>query len=132
MSLNPISLIEKAINEHGSAAILKERLSLAADQFKQLEEENRKLKSVNAALEGRVSELSRKLETGSVPRDFVESRGVLFRRQADGKIEKDAYCPTCKTVMFSLSGVTPFHCSKCKFSANFTGREIDRVISAIT
>ena len=37
MSLNPLTLIEKTINEHGSAVILKERIDLARDQYAALE-----------------------------------------------------------------------------------------------
>ena len=40
MSLNPLALLEKAINEHGSAVILKERLALASDQFSALEKKS--------------------------------------------------------------------------------------------
>ena len=40
MNLNPFSLIEKLINEHASAAVLKERLALGADQFTSLERKN--------------------------------------------------------------------------------------------
>lgn len=58
MSLNPLSLLEKAINEHGSAVILKERLALAADQFAVLEKKladqeilSRQLQSDNESLQ---------------------------------------------------------------------------------
>ena len=37
--LNPLSLLEKAINEHGSAVILKERLAQAKEQFALLEKQ---------------------------------------------------------------------------------------------
>ncbi len=47
MSLNPLTLIEKTINEHGSAAILKERIDLARDQYAALE---RKLADATALL----------------------------------------------------------------------------------
>jgi len=38
--MNIFDSIERLINEHGSAAILKERLSLAADQYTALERKN--------------------------------------------------------------------------------------------
>lgn len=37
MTLNPLTLIEKTITEHGSAVILKERIDLARDQYAALE-----------------------------------------------------------------------------------------------
>lgn len=43
MSLNPITAIEKLINEHGSAVILRERLLLAADEFNALDRKTTEL-----------------------------------------------------------------------------------------
>lgn len=122
--MNPLTLLEKAINEHGSATILKERLALAADQFKKLEDENRNLKEVNATLEKKVAELTHELEATSIPKEFTEHRGILLKRGTDGKVDPDAYCPTCKIVMSSLGGELPFKCSKCGFMANLNGREL--------
>jgi septal ring factor EnvC (AmiA/AmiB activator) len=45
--INPLALLEKAINEHGSSVILRERLALAAEQFAVLEQ---KLADANALL----------------------------------------------------------------------------------
>ena len=42
--------IEKLITEHGSAAILRERIALAADQYSTLEKENVALKTENQIL----------------------------------------------------------------------------------
>lgn len=41
--MNLFAPLEKLINEHGSAAIMKERLELLRDQFKALEDKNREL-----------------------------------------------------------------------------------------
>ncbi len=129
--MNIFAAIEKLINEHGSAAILKERLSLAADQFKKLEEENGLLKHEKASLEDELGRLRTQLKATLIPQEFVESRGVLFKRLNDGKIAPDAYCPTCKTVLFSLQGVLPLNCSKCGFAAHLTGKEIPKVIAGL-
>lgn len=67
---------EKLINEHGSAAILKERIALANDKYSFLEEKNTLLKRENEAMKkekenheywgnGDTSSFSDK--TGSVP-----------------------------------------------------------------
>ena len=37
--MNPLKLLEKVINEHGSSAILKERLELVNDQLQRNERE---------------------------------------------------------------------------------------------
>ena len=52
--MNPIMMLlnsfDRLINEHGSAAILRERLTLAADQYALVEKENIALKSENEIL----------------------------------------------------------------------------------
>ena len=60
--------IERLITEHGSAAILRERISLARDQYAALEsdaaelrKDNDRLKSANADLQARVRDLERQL-----------------------------------------------------------------------
>ena len=131
MSLNPLVLLEKAINEHGSATILKERLALAADQFQKLENENRELKKSNKSLHEKVDELTRQLEAKTVPEEYIKKRGVLFLRNPDGSIDPDAYCPTCKSSMFSLMGATPLKCKKCGEVAGITGNEIKGIIAII-
>tara|TARA_B110001469_G_scaffold95200_1_gene91181 strand:+ start:395 stop:856 length:462 start_codon:yes stop_codon:yes gene_type:complete len=50
MPIGIFSNIEKLINEHGSATILKERLSLAADQYSALEKKIEQLQSQNQEL----------------------------------------------------------------------------------
>lgn len=50
MAIPILSDIEKLINEHGSATILRERLALARDQYEALEKNNSALMQENAAL----------------------------------------------------------------------------------
>ena len=58
VSPNPLTLIEKLINEHG---ILKERLELLRDQISMLEKENSTLKSDNAILKKKHNETESQL-----------------------------------------------------------------------
>jgi predicted nuclease with TOPRIM domain len=58
--MNPITLIEKLINEHGSSTILKERLELLKDQITALEKENGGLKSENTGLKDKAKHLESK------------------------------------------------------------------------
>lgn len=59
--MNPITLIEKLINEHGSSTILKERLELLKDQISALGKDNGGLKSENAALKDKAKHLESEL-----------------------------------------------------------------------
>jgi DNA-binding MarR family transcriptional regulator len=55
MMMNIFDGLEKLINEHGSATILKERLLLASDKFKALEEKNVELVKANESLSKKLS-----------------------------------------------------------------------------
>ena len=61
MTLNPITALseqlQKLINEHGSASILRDHLALFKDQVVLLEKENAKLSSENAILMSKVTVL---------------------------------------------------------------------------
>ena len=122
-----LSGIERLINEHGSATILKERLELLRDQAKALESTVADLQRRNAALEARVAELQSEV----VPKQFIEHRGVLFKRGGSGVVEETVYCPSCRTAMNALDDELPFRCSRCKFLAPFTGQELPKVLSEI-
>jgi len=54
--------IEKLINEHGSATILKERLHLAADKYSKLEDENAVLKEKIETLESNLDDANKEIE----------------------------------------------------------------------
>ena len=54
--------IEKLITEHGSAAILRERISLANDQYSALEQRNAELQADNAALKAEQESLRAEVE----------------------------------------------------------------------
>ena len=123
--------IEKLINEHGSAAILSERIGLLKDKMELLAEENDRLKEQNRELKAEVNQLREANKKQSVPTEYLEHRGVLFRRLANGKIQDEVYCPDCKKPMSSLQRLTPYRCSICKFHAGFTGHELSKVLKEI-
>ncbi|UCF78711.1 MAG: hypothetical protein JSW03_00075 [Candidatus Eiseniibacteriota bacterium] len=54
--------IEKLINEHGSATILRERLDLARDQYEALERKNAELEGENETLRRQVAQLEKENE----------------------------------------------------------------------
>lgn len=54
--------IEKLINEHGSATILKERLHLASDKYSKLEDENAVLKEKIETLESNLDDANKEIE----------------------------------------------------------------------
>ncbi|MBK1881011.1 hypothetical protein JIN85_01215 [Luteolibacter pohnpeiensis] len=75
-SLNPFAAIEKLIDEHGSAKIMKERLALAADQYSVLERENASLREQLAnALSENETLKSCKLD---LEKEIVELRPEIY------------------------------------------------------
>ncbi|MES2997144.1 MAG: hypothetical protein V4733_10085 [Verrucomicrobiota bacterium] len=87
MSLNPITAIEKLINEHGSATVLRERLALAADQFTALEKEG-------VRAEKRLVDAEKQLAGATAKIELLESRNAdlekqLGQRQSAGDVIDD-------------------------------------------
>lgn len=90
--------LEKLINEHGSAVILKERIALANDKYSALEAQVKSLRSENetlcldnSKLREKVRVLEEKLSHNNDPFKFDEKTGT-FIRSADGL----RYCAKCK------------------------------------
>jgi len=128
MSLNPLKLLEKAINEHGSSAILKERLALVKDMLDKVEKEKYDLeRELNKAQE----EISR-LKSTIPSTEFVQYRGVKFKRKPSGGYEKTAYCPSCELGMASASSRSmPLVCGKCGALSGFKARELVGVLEEV-
>jgi tRNA(Ile2) C34 agmatinyltransferase TiaS len=119
--------LERLVNEHGSAVILKERLELLRDQAKALEKRVADLERDNRNLQQRLDQLQRQV----TPKNFVEHRGVLLKRTSSGALEETVYCPTCRTAMNALDDELPFRCSRCKFLAPFRGQDLAKVLSEV-
>lgn|SRR5574340_180333 len=121
--------IEKLIVEHGSAAILKERIALANDKYAALEAENKVLRSENEALrldseklEQQRRALEEKLFHISTSQEYVEESGALFKRRENGEWDYTPYCPSCKTAMVQPKRHELYICGKksCGQRASFS------------
>ena len=128
MELNPFGLLEKAINEHGSSAILKERLELVRDQLAKVEREKQVLEAELAVARAALAEALRQLPSS----EFVAYRGVKFRRKPSGGYENTAYCPGCESGMASTpSGDMPLVCGKCHALSGFRSGELKIVLAEL-
>jgi DNA repair exonuclease SbcCD ATPase subunit len=103
-SLNPIDLIEKAINEHGSAEILKERLDLAKDQFVALDRKASELEREIGKLEAKLQreQLDRNQAQEELKRlqkeheeDIRIYKNIEFRKGKRTGNTWSAFCPNC-------------------------------------
>jgi len=112
-------LIEKLITEHGSASIQKVHIDLLKDQAHLLVDENNALKVRVAELEELNHSLSKDLEEKQTRDEFVEHRGMLFKRDSKGGYIEAVYCPKCQGPMGAGFNNFPFQCLSCKIIADF-------------
>jgi hypothetical protein len=126
-----IADINQLIAEHGSSSILRERLATLRDDLQRLQEKNDRLEAEHQRALSDNERLREELAKKSIPDEYTEHRGVLFRRFPSGTIQDEAYCPACKIPMTSLADMLPFACSACKRQASFTGKDLYKVISEI-
>ena len=134
-------MLEKLINEHGSAVILKERLELMKDQAIAVENENTNLKAKNATLTRRVTQLASenamlhsRLARSQKAEDFVEYEGAAFKRRADGTFHQTIYCPIHHLPASAMDGVCPYMCPQkdCGWTSPITPNTLKSVIAKIT
>ena len=139
--------LEKLINEHGSATILKERIALANDKFSILETEMQKTKSKNDALTSEVAKLNNILEyqeqkirkfeqqlsdLAETSKKFTETRGVKIRNLPSGKFEEEiSYCFHCESPLSSTHRTKNLECSKCGYKTSIQGRHLCVVLSEL-
>jgi hypothetical protein len=93
-------------------------------------QENVDLKKEYARLKKQHKELAVQLEEYSLPEQFVEHRGVLFRKSGSGYSESP-YCPVCKIPMSSMEPGIPFFCNKCGHSTSLMPLDIPAVMERL-
>jgi len=111
------------------SAVLKERIALAEDKIKNLEECNEKLTKDNEVLLGKNSDLLCKIERLKKEESFIEDSGVLFKIKSDGNFEHFAYCPKCKQAMseFPPRSNEMLICAPCTYTAPFAPKELNLI-----
>lgn len=109
--MNIFTEIEKLINEHGSAAILKERIALAREQNEALVGEVKSLKTELAALKTIKAEIESELKE---LRQYTDFENLLKFNEHKGYYEitegnrTGKYCPVCHDDRNKLIRLQPF------------------------
>ena len=115
------------LKEVPTTGLARQRIAIAEEKVAAMEAELDRLRDANAQLAGELA-AARQL----VPHpDFVEVRGVLFKRKAGGGFEPVAYCPDCKRVLSSTEPFMPMDCSKCGFMAPFNVIELPKIVAGL-
>lgn len=125
-------LIQTLINEHGSSAILRERLLLLQDRVKALEDEMLAAKAKIRQLTEKNVQLEQDLAAVRTPDEFVEHRGALFKRKGSGGYHQAVFCPDCRGAMFAVDPEMPFYCQKCHRGAPFTGNDLPAILRELS
>ena len=107
-------------------AVLRERIALLLEDKERLEKQLKELQEANAGLVKERGTLRSQLASYQAATEYVEHRGVLFKRQARGGYALIPYYSSCHV---PLSGIEGFHmaCSKCKFIASFSSDELNSI-----
>lgn len=129
MSLNPLTLLEKAINEHGSSVILGHHLSLVKEMLAKVEKEKSNLENQLADARKEIIELKGKIPSVR----FVEYRGAKFKLKPSGGYENSVYCPSCEVGMATIQNSDmPFVCGKCNALTTFTSDDLLSVLREVS
>ena len=107
-----IGEIQKLIEEHGSASILKERLAFWQDRLEALEREKHQLETKLANCEAENAKLRVQLSALQGSEEFIECKGALLKRNSDGTLHEAIYCPKCK-LSTSPQGNWPYDYYTC-------------------
>ena len=93
-------------------------------QAQALEKKVAELEQKCAGLESQVSSLQSELAAKTIPAEFVEHRGALFKRRPNGGYYDDVLCRRCKQPMVSFVGEHPVMCNPCGVTVNFAGCDL--------
>jgi hypothetical protein len=136
-TMNLFDGLEKLINEHASAAVLRDHVALLKSQLSKFESDASVLQSEKLefqiklkTLQAEVDHLRAEIKKHKQPANqFHEFSGVLWKRTEKG-FERVPYCPECSNhpIMFGqpphplILDPHMWQCSKCNFIATFSGR----------
>lgn len=130
--------LEKLINEHGSAAILREQLSLAKSQYAALERQVGDAMSKITKLEAqneieRLNHKETQLELDRLKDEYSEEvrlhKSIEFRRGKRTKGEWMAFCPACHTLADLSSGFVSCANPKCGWQPTLAAVQLDGILA---
>ena len=129
-----IEMIDKLIVEHGSAAVMKEKLSLYKDQLVVIREKVVELEGKLATEVKENSELRKRFPQSPIPSEqYVEDSGALFKRTPSGGYNDCPMCPACHSSMSSIGGPLPFTCGNpsCRREAGFGKNKLREILARL-
>jgi len=122
------------LKTHPEANPAKEALLAWEEEYDQLRETVSELHGKNEALQDQLAGLEQKLSAAKdTPEGYVAGQGALWLVGADGRVEKLAYCPTCKLVMTPFPSDYPVAlvCTACKHKAPFAYQDLEETWAGV-
>lgn len=110
-------LLEKLINEHGSSAILKERLGLVQAEYAALERKCANLESENEALRAQLGEMKAQAQAVSL----VAGKAVYCQKCGSGRLKRTGSAPDRMFGELGIERIT-FDCLDCGGASSFLDR----------
>lgn len=123
--------LNNLINEHGSSAIMRERLLLVNDKAAAMDKENKDLREEVARLTAELAKLHAELVKNRKTEEFTEHRGGLFKRNSAGGYHETVYCPQCHLPMGFFEGNGEYLCDPCGRQTSFMERSLEKVIAKL-
>ncbi|NUM52987.1 MAG: hypothetical protein HUU46_05025 [Candidatus Hydrogenedentes bacterium] len=102
--------LEKLLNEHGSAAILKERISLANDKYSALEARVQSLSSENEALCIENNQFRKQIRDLEEKLARSETNSYLFKYGIYWDSTGNPFCPRCRLPVSNIVWTTHINC----------------------
>jgi hypothetical protein len=129
-----VDLVEKLINERGSAAVMEKRLVLIKEEAAALDKKNGELTREVERLSKENAELKKQLAVSTKAEEFVEFEGAAFKRKPDGTFHHGIYCPIHHLPASSIEDGFPYCCSRndCGWATHITPRKLTSVIQRLT
>ena len=126
-----LELIDKLINERGSAAILERQLAFVREQAEVIVNKVAQLEQEKATAEQRLAQLEAELKAYRDAEQFVEHEGALFQRKPEGGYSLLPRCPNCRAPMVSGFSGVPYSCATCHYRAPFDQDNLPQIIAKL-
>jgi len=97
--------------------LLEENNEQLKDRVAFLKEEAEKLKAQNLSLVERNAGLQARVDLASQAEEFIEFRGLAFKKSANGTVLPVAYCPECQARMTTVDHHI-YICRSCRYTIN--------------
>ena len=122
---------QKLITEHGSSAILRDRILLLKEEAGKLVDELAACKRRLAQLEEELVELHQQIKDQAVAAEYAECRGALFKRKGPEGYDHTVRCPRCRGPMASVMKTLGYTCGHCGASVDFNGEDLPAVLKEL-